>query len=124
MRLFFARRGGRPFVHDIDRGRRYATIADFEDLVKLHHTLPWLHHSGGVVCEPVDVPATKRHLDMLYAHIRHSDRAFMGAFIGAERAGHAIDMARILFGADYVAENPVLYCVSNTNAPLTMDARI
>lgn len=112
---------GPPFVHDLDRGRRYASHDDFQRLVKLHHTLPWLHHSGGVVCEPVDLPANKRHLDMLYAHIRHSDRAFMGAFIGAERAGHAIDMARILFGADFVARNAVLYCVSNTNAPLVMD---
>ena len=115
---------GPPFVHDLDRGRRYASHADFVDLVKLHHSLPWLHHSGGVVCEPVDLPANKRHLDMLYGHIRHSDRAFMGAFIGAERAGHALDMARILFGADYVAANPVLYCVSNTNAPLVMDAHM
>ena len=115
---------GPPFVHDLDRGRRYASHKDFVDLVKLHQTLPWLHHSGGVVCEPVDLPANKRHLDMLYAHIRHSDRAFMGAFIGAERAGHAIDMARILFGKDYVAQNAVLYCVSNTNAPLVMDSHM
>jgi len=115
---------GPPFVQDLDRGRRYAAHADFINLVKLHHSLPWLHHSGGVVCEPVDLPANKRHLDMLYGHIRHSDRAFMGAFIGAERAGHALDMARILFGAEYVATNPVLYCVSNTNAPLVMDAHM
>jgi trimethylamine--corrinoid protein Co-methyltransferase len=115
---------GPPFVHDLDRGRRYASYADFVELVKLHQTIPSLHHSGGVVCEPVDLPANKRHLDMLYAHIRWSDRAFMGAFIGAERAGHAIDMARILFGADYVKENPVLYCVSNTNAPLVLDANM
>jgi len=115
---------GPPFVHDLDNGRRYAKYEDFIRLVKLHHTIPWLHHSGGVVCEPVDLPANKRHLDMLYAHIRWSDRAFMGAFIGAERAGHAIDMARILFGDEFVAENPVLYCVSNTNAPLVMDANM
>ena len=71
---------GPPFVQDLDRGRRYAAYTDFVDLVKLHHTIPWLHHSGGVVCEPVDLPANKRHLDMLYAHIRWSDRPFMGAF--------------------------------------------
>ncbi|SLN18966.1 Trimethylamine methyltransferase (MTTB) [Roseovarius albus] len=115
---------GPPFVHDLDKGRRYATYDDFETLVKLHQTIPWLHHSGGVVCEPVDLPANKRHLDMLYAHIRYSDRPFMGAFIGAERAGHAIDMARIVFGEEYVANNPVLYCVSNTNAPLVMDSHM
>ncbi len=115
---------GPPFVHDLDQGRRYATHADFVTLVKLHQGIPWLHHSGGVVCEPVDLPANKRHLDMLYAHIRWSDRPFMGAFIGAERAGHAVDMARILFGEEYVAENPVLYCVSNTNAPLVLDSHM
>ena len=115
---------GPPFVHDLDRGRRYATYEDFKTLVKLHHSLPWLHHSGGVVCEPVDLPANKRHLDMLYAHIRLSDRAFMGAFIGAERAGHAIDMAKIVFGDAFVAGNAVLYCVSNTNAPLVMDSHM
>jgi trimethylamine--corrinoid protein Co-methyltransferase len=115
---------GPPFVHDLDHGRRYATIDDFTRLVKLHQMIPHLHHSGGVVCEPVDLPANKRHLDMLYNHIRWSDRPFMGAFIGAERAGHAIDMARILFGEAYVAENPVLYCVSNTNAPLVMDSHM
>lgn len=115
---------GPPFVHDHDKGRRYASYEDFQTLIKRHQTLPWLHHSSGVVCEPVELPANKRHLDMLYAHIRHSDRAFMGAFIGAERVGHAIDMARIQFGADFVADNAVLYCVSNTNAPLVMDAHM
>ena len=100
---------GPPFVHDNVSGRRYAEYKDFEQLVKLHHTIPWLHHSGGVVCEPVDLPANKRHLDMLYAHIRWSDRAFMGAFIGSERASHAIDMARIVFGYEYVDEHAVLY---------------
>ena len=115
---------GPPFVHDEDQGRRYATHHDFINLVKLHQTIPYLHHSGGVVCEPVDLPANKRHLDMLYAHIRWSDRPFMGAFIGAERAGHALDMARILFGRDMVDTSPVLYCVSNTNAPLVIDAHM
>ncbi|OED38664.1 trimethylamine methyltransferase [Chromatiales bacterium (ex Bugula neritina AB1)] len=115
---------GPPFVHDLDQGRRYATHADFVRLVKLHQGIPWLHHSGGVVCEPVDLPANKRHLDMMYAHIRWSDRAYMGAFIGAERAGHALDMARLVFGEEFLANNAVLYCVSNTNAPLVMDANM
>lgn len=112
---------GPPFVHDLDRGRRYGTMEDFTTLVKLHQSIPYLHHSGGVVCEPVDRPANKRHLDMLYTHIRYSDRPFMGAFIGAERAQDAIELAKIVFGADFVSKNPVLYCVSNTNAPLVLD---
>ncbi len=115
---------GPPFVSDLENGRRYATLADFETLVKLHHAIPTLHHSGGVVCEPVDLPANKRHLDMLYTHIRYSDRCFMGAFIGAERATDAIEMAKIVFGESFMRENAVLYCVSNTNAPLVLDANM
>jgi len=115
---------GPPFVHDLDRGRRYATMADFEDLVKIHQMIPHLHHSGGVVCEPVDLPANKRHLDMLYAHVKYSDRAFFGALIGAERAADSVAIAKILFGDDFVESNCCLYAVSNTNAPLVMDERM
>jgi len=37
--------------------------------------VPWLHHSGGTICEPTDIPVNKRHLDMVYAHMRYSDKA-------------------------------------------------
>ena len=66
---------GSPFVFDLDRGRRYATLKDFHDLVRLHQMLPSLHHSSGIVCEPVDVPVNKRHLDMLLGHILYSGPA-------------------------------------------------
>ena len=113
---------GPPFVHDLDAGRRYATLDDFRKLVQIHHSIPYLHHSGGIVCEPIDLPANKRHLDMLYHHIRYSDRPFMGAFIGEERAQDAVDMAKIVFGEDFLRTHPCLYAVSNTNAPLVLDA--
>lgn len=115
---------GPPFVHDLDDGRRYATHEDFRKLVNIHQMIPWLHHSGGVVCEPVDLPANKRHFDMLYAHIRYSDRAFYGALIGAERAQDSVDMAKLLFGEDFVRDNVCLYAVSNTNAPLVLDVNM
>ena len=89
---------GPPFVHNLDDGRRYATIEDFRNLVKIHHMIPEYHHSGGVVCEPVDLPANKRHLDMLYSHFKYSDRAIFGALIGAERAQDSVNMAKIVFG--------------------------
>jgi len=115
---------GPPFIHNLDEGRRYANFDDFQNLIKIHHSIPHLHHSGGIVCEPVDVPAGSRHLDMLYAHIRYCDRPYMGAFIGEERAKDAVEMMKIVFGAEFVANNAVLYNVSNTNAPLVMDANM
>ncbi|MBM3525174.1 MAG: trimethylamine methyltransferase, partial [Alphaproteobacteria bacterium] len=65
---------GSPFVHDIDEGRRYGSLEHFQNFVKLAYASPWMHHSGGTVCEPVDLPVNKRHLDMVYAHIRYSDK--------------------------------------------------
>jgi len=112
---------GPPFVHDIDRGRRYATLADFRDLNKIHQMIPHLHHCGGIVCEPVDIPVNKRHLDMMLSHITYGDRALFGALIGSERAEDSVAMVKILFGDEFVDQNTVLYGVSNTNAPLVMD---
>ena len=112
---------GAPFVYDMDRGRRYATLDDFHELVKLHQMLPSLHHSSGIVCEPVDVPVNKRHLDMLLGHILYSDRAFFGGLIGEQRAEDSVAMVKILFGDEFVDQNCCLYAVSNTNAPLVLD---
>ena len=77
---------GPPFVRDAQGGRRYATIADFEKFVKLGYMSKWLHHSGGTVCEPTDVPVNKRHLDMLLAHMIYSDKPFMGSVTEPSRA--------------------------------------
>ena len=112
---------GSPFVSDLDRGRRYGTIEDFNNFVKLAYLSPWLHHSGGTVCEPVDVPVSRRHLDMVYAHMRYSDKPFMGSVTTAARAADSIDLCRILFGEDFVANNCVILGNVNVNSPLVLD---
>lgn len=77
---------GPPFVRDMERGRRYATIEDFQNFVKLGYMSKWLHHSGGTVCEPTDIAVNKRHLDMLLAHMTLSDKPFMGSVTEPGRA--------------------------------------
>lgn len=112
---------GPPFVHDIERGRRYATIGDFRDITRLHHELAAVNHSGGVVVEPVDLPVPVRHLHMAHAHLTLNDKPFMGAVTDPERARDTIEMCRLVMGAGFVDQNCVLYSVVNTNAPLVMD---
>ena len=112
---------GPPFVHDLDQGRRYGTIADFENFVRLAYVAPNIHHSGGTVCEPVDIPVNKRHLDMVYAHMRLSDKPFMGSVTAGERAADTVAMCEILFGKDFVAEKAVATSLINVNSPLTYD---
>lgn len=113
---------GPPFVRDNAGGRRYATLADFEKFVKLTYMSKWLHHSGGTVCEPTDVPVNKRHLDMLYAHMRYSDKPFMGSVTEKTRAQDSVAMCEILFGKEFVAENTVMTSLININSPLTFDS--
>lgn len=117
---------GSPFVYDIDQGRRYATIEDFQNFVKLAYASPGLHHSGGTICEPVDIPVNKRHLDMLYAHIKFSDKAFMGSVTAPERAQDTVEMIKIIAGDNYLdpeTGRPRTYATSliNANSPMTFD---
>jgi trimethylamine--corrinoid protein Co-methyltransferase len=119
--VVFAPAYGSPFVRDLEGGRRYASLADFHNFVKLTHSSPWLHHSGGTICEPVDVPVNKRHLDMVYAHIRYNDQAFMGSVTQPQRARDSIEMARIVFGTDFVDRNCVILGNVNVNSPLVWD---
>jgi trimethylamine--corrinoid protein Co-methyltransferase len=112
---------GSPFVHDLDNGRRYGTIEDFRNLVRLAYAAPAMHHSGGTICEPVDVPVNKRHLDMVAAHMTLSDKPFMGSVTAPERAADTVEMCRILFGADYIQDHTVVINLINANSPLVWD---
>ena len=119
--VVFAPAYGSPFVMDLDKGRRYGTIEDFRNFIKLAQSSPWLHHSGGTICEPVDVPVNKRHLDMVYSHLKYSDRCFMGSVTAESRAEDNIEMARIVFGRDFVDRNCVILGNVNVNSPLVWD---
>ena len=113
---------GPPFVRDLEGNRRYATIEDFRTFVKLGYMSNWLHHSGGTVCEPTDIPVNKRHLDMLHAHVSLSDKPFMGSVTERSRALDSVAVSKILFGNQFVDENTVLISLININSPLTFDA--
>ena len=120
--VVFAPVYGPPFVRDLEGGRRYATMEDFENFVKLAYQSPSMHHSGGTVCEPVDLPVNKRHFDMLYAHMRLSDKPFMGSVTAPERAADSVEMVRLLFGPAFVEDNTVLISLINANSPLNWDS--
>ena len=122
----FAPAYGSPFVRDIEGGRRYATIEDFRNFVKLAYMAPSLHHSGGTICEPVDLPVNKRHFDMVYSHMKYSDKPFMGSVTHPERAQDTVEMAKLLFGDNYLdpltgKPRTVIINLINANSPMTFD---
>ena len=117
---------GAPFVRDLENGRRYATFDDFEKLVKLSYMHPNLHHGGLVIAEPTDIPVSKRHLDMVHAHMTLSDKPHLGAITEKSRAQDSVDMAEILFGKDVMDKRAKIgeACIManvNTNSPLLVD---
>jgi trimethylamine--corrinoid protein Co-methyltransferase len=118
----FAPTYGSPFVRDFDNKRRYGTLEDLQNFIKLTYLTPELHHSGGVICEPVDVAVPKRHLEIVHSHIRFSDKPFMGMVTTEERALDTVKLVQLLFGEAFVDANTVLTSVVNCNSPLVWDA--
>ncbi len=117
---------GSPFVFDLDKGRRYATIEDFQNFVKLAYASPSLHLSGGTICEPVDLPVNKRHFDMVYTHMKYSDKCFMGSVTAPERAEDTVEMCKILFGDGFIDQETgrpktITTSLINANSPMTFD---
>ncbi len=119
--VVFAPAYGSPFVRDLEGGRRYATIGDFENFARLTHMTSSLHHGGGTLCEPVDLPVNKRHFDMVFAHIKNHDKAFMGSVTAPPRAQDTVDMADIAFDGEVKAGKTVLLSLCNANSPMSWD---
>ena len=112
---------GAPYVLGLDGARRPGTLEDFKNFTKLNHLSPALHMSGGVVCEPMDVPVPKRHLYMTQNLLTYSSKPFMGAVTSKERAEDSLHMAGIVFGQDVVRDTTVMTCLANGNTPLVWD---
>ena len=58
---------------------------------------------------------------MVYAHQRYSDKPYMGSVTAPSRAQDTVDMSKILFGEEFVANNTVISSLINANSPMTWD---
>src|SRR3954451_19164154 len=115
---------GPPFVREGDV-RRDATMADFENFVKLSQSFPQLDSPGGTIVEPNDTPLDSRHLDMVYALQTLSDKPYMGSVTSGPNAVDTIRMGEILFGGrEAIEETPASVSLINVNSPLRFDDRM
>jgi trimethylamine---corrinoid protein Co-methyltransferase len=122
--VVFAPVYGPPFVQDLGGGRREATLADFQNFVKLAYLSPYIHHSGGTIVEPTDEPVSTRHLDMVFSHIKYSDKAFMGSVTAGPNAADSVAMAEIVFGKEAIRDSPALLSLINVSSPRRYDERM
>ena len=119
--MVFAPVAGAPFVRDLDKGRRYGTLDDFENLTKLVQMSPAIHHAGYFSCEPTDIPVEHRHLDLILTLARYSDKPFFGGHGQAYQANQTLQMCRLIFGEKFVDSNVVSVVNVNVNSPLVLD---
>src|SRR5215467_10609983 len=117
---------GAPNIRDLEGGRRYGSIADFRNILKLTHALGVLHWQGGIVVEPVDLPVAVRHLSTYQAHIECADIVWAARGVGGVQAQDAIAMSAIEHGCtvEALAARPTLMTVTNVNSPRRVDEEI
>ena len=112
---------GAPYVRDLDNNRRYGSLQDLNNFHKLAYMAPQLHSSSSIICEPMEIPVPKRHLHIIQSALTYSDKPFMGVVTSKERAEDVMKMAGLVFGDEFVKDNPVLVSITNCNSPLVWD---
>lgn len=123
--IVFAPVAGPPYVEDITGGgRREGTLADLINFIKMAQTSPYIHNQGTEIVTPNDVPYQERHLDIVYNHFKYGDKPTMGQYPIGMCARDSVDMARIVFGSDFVESNTVLLGVVNVSSPRRLDDRM
>lgn len=119
--MVFAPSYGPPFVRALDGVRRHGTLECLNDLQKLSHMANAVHIAGGPIVEPTDIPASHRHLDMVYSAFKLSDKPIIGSVTAPSRAQDTLEMAKLVFGSSFVAQNSVTTSLINSNSPLVWD---
>jgi len=113
----FAPGYGAPFLVDYELGKREPTMEDYLNLVRLADSLPNQDMRGHLLVEPSDVASDGAHLEMLKAHMLHSDKPFIGSAEGEAGARHTMEMAEILYG-EKIGERAVTVSLINSLSPL------
>jgi trimethylamine--corrinoid protein Co-methyltransferase len=123
---------GSPSVADARGRRREAALADFERFAALAGACDAVDITGGLLVEPLDVPAALRPLEITRSLIERSDKPFLGSVAGRAGARESLDIARIVFGGsgspggsggDF-GGRAVMMGLVNINSPLRLDERM
>lgn len=120
----FAPVAGPPYVVDRENGRRQSTHQDLINFLKLTQMSPYLHCNGSEIVVSSDIPVEHRHLELMYAHFQYGDKPIMGVYHTGPIGQNSVDMARLVFGEQAMAEKHYLHCVVNVSSPRRLDDRM
>ena len=116
------RAGLRPALHP--QSRRGPPLRDDRGFPQLREAR--LHDAGDPPLRRHGLRAgrlarNKRHLDMVYSHIRYSDKPFMGSVTHPERAAGHGRRWRSSFRRRVRRQNCVIISLINANSPMVLD---
>jgi len=117
----FASVGGPAYVMDAENGRRDGTFAEMENYLRLIQSLNVIHQEGGGPFEPMDLPASTRHLDICLAQITLLDKSWQTQTLGRARTMDGLEMAALMLGLPVDRLPTTLLGIINTNSPLQLD---
>ena len=89
-----------PNSFDRAGGRRPGARRDYQNFIRLGQSFDSIHFIGGYPVEPIDIPASIRHLDALFDMLTLSDKPVHAYSLGRERNLDAIEMVKIARGLD------------------------
>jgi trimethylamine---corrinoid protein Co-methyltransferase len=116
---------GSPFVMDMDKGRRPAKLDDFVNICKLQHEMDNIDIMSHIPCEPQDVDAKVRSLEMVYQTMKYSDKPLMVTVLGYELTKRNFELAAIPFGGlEAIKEKPIVVGIPCTLTPLSYDDKM
>ena len=112
-----------PNSFDRAGGRRPGNRRDYQNFIRLGQSFDSIHFIAGYPVEPIDIPASIRHLDALFDMLTLSDKPVHAYSLGRERNLDAIEMVKIARGLDdeTLEREPSLFTVINSSSPLRLD---
>ncbi|ADL13358.1 trimethylamine methyltransferase family protein [Acetohalobium arabaticum] len=121
----FAPGFGSPYVTDIENGRRESTYEDYVNFTKLSAASGHLDTLGGVLVEMNDIPEEERHVKMIHAGAKYSDKSLMSSALGEKKARDCFKMTSLLFGEDEIIDDRTInISIVSTTTPLKYDTKM
>lgn len=110
---------GPIYIQDLDRGRRLALLEDYCNIQKLCQASSVVNLAGHIPVDPSDVSQEKKHLHMMYAMLKHSDKPLIGHTVYKKQAQEMLNMMEMAIGKKgCLQEKHYLGVVVNSLSPL------
>lgn len=110
---------GPVYVHDMERGRRPATLEDFRNIQKICQDSEIVQLVGSTPIDPCDVDPDKKHLHIMYEILKHTDKPLIGYTSEKHQVKQMMEMLEIVLGDKIsLRENHYIGVAVNPLSPL------